>query len=64
MASDVLATCTEVPANEKGQEEAVVDCVAFFTKRENVVRILGEKNKFQRNVFGEYINYRMKICIF
>ena len=46
MASDVLATCTEVPANEKGQEEAVVDCVAFFTKRENVVRILGEKNKF------------------
>ena len=30
MASDVLVTCTEVPANDERQEEAVVDCVVFF----------------------------------
>ncbi len=75
MASDVLVTCTEVPANDERQEEAVVDCVVFFTKREKVVRILEKKTNFaakstrerralrsSRNVFGEYINYRMKIC--
>ncbi len=75
MVSDVLATCTEVPANEERQEEAVVGCVFFsYEEGKGGENFRGEKNfaakskgESSKNLFGEYINYQMKIytsCIF
>ncbi len=46
MASDVLVTCTEVPANDERQEEAVVDCVVFFYEEGKGGENFRKKNKF------------------